>query len=442
MPTRVEETSSLTLVESLMSAIPDVEGASLVARIGERATIVTPSGNIDAGSIELTVDAIDELIAQVLPLEQLQLLLKAGTVQFDLTPSAAVDGAFTVLAASAPGDRWLEIRRRSAIAAVAASEADAVAQLLARSATVAKSEPAISPAEKPAVHRPVGLSSQRPTEPVAQAPAMDAVDTADDDLAVPANLGFPARSDFARDTLMLSEAATTYFGDEASPADPDGSDRDGLRGSSRADNSRTRPSPTVLQWARRRRRVLLTVVPLSVVALFGVGWAAGTRLRSAEPVSVQPAPALRKLKPITGAPAPKRVVAATLPVPTPAAAPSAPARVAAPIAPARAETPIAPAPKVAPDVPTVPAGRLDEHPRAGFSIQVAAVRERDQADKMLVRLVSQGYAGYLVRGQGASADFYRVRVGEFADRKAAEEAATRLERDEWAKPWILKEGSK
>jgi cell division septation protein DedD len=90
----------------------------------------------------------------------------------------------------------------------------------------------------------------------------------------------------------------------------------------------------------------------------------------------------------------------------------------------------------------VPAGRLDEHPRAGFSIQVAAVRERDQADKMLVRLVSQGYAGYLVRGQGASADFYRVRVGEFADRKAAEEAATRLERDEWAKPWILKEGSK
>jgi cell division septation protein DedD len=77
--------------------------------------------------------------------------------------------------------------------------------------------------------------------------------------------------------------------------------------------------------------------------------------------------------------------------------------------------------------------------REGFAVQVAAVRERDEADRMVAKLVTQGYSGYLIRGQGAAADFYRVRVGAFKDRQAAEEVAARLERAEGVKPWIVRE---
>ncbi len=78
-------------------------------------------------------------------------------------------------------------------------------------------------------------------------------------------------------------------------------------------------------------------------------------------------------------------------------------------------------------------------PHEGFAVQVAAVRERDEADRIVARLVNQGYSGYLIRGQGAAAAFYRVRVGAFKDRQAAEDVAVRLERAEGIKPWIVKE---
>jgi cell division septation protein DedD len=74
----------------------------------------------------------------------------------------------------------------------------------------------------------------------------------------------------------------------------------------------------------------------------------------------------------------------------------------------------------------------------GYAVQVAAVRERDEADRIVARLVNQGYAGYLIRGQGSAAAYYRVRVAA-RDRQAAEEVASRLERAEGVKPWIVKE---
>jgi cell division septation protein DedD len=58
---------------------------------------------------------------------------------------------------------------------------------------------------------------------------------------------------------------------------------------------------------------------------------------------------------------------------------------------------------------------------------------------MVARFVSQGYPAYLVRGQGAAAEFYRVRIGAFPARKAAEDVAKKLEGTEGLKPWIVKE---
>src|SRR5882672_2800516 len=124
-------TPSLSLVESLIGAIPVEEGAALVARVGERATIAAKSGSIEVGSVALTVEAMDDLIAQVLPPDQLESLQENGTVHFEFTPPV-IGGEFAVLAASTPGDRWLEIRRRSAsIATASAAVAEAVRQAVA-----------------------------------------------------------------------------------------------------------------------------------------------------------------------------------------------------------------------------------------------------------------------------------------------------------------------
>src|SRR5215470_5049252 len=116
-------TPSMSLVESLIGAIPMEEGAALVARVGERATITARSGSAEVGSVALTVEAMDDLIAQVLPPDQLESLHENGTVHFEFTPRV-IDGEFAVLAASTPGDRWLEIRRRNtAVGTTAAAPA-------------------------------------------------------------------------------------------------------------------------------------------------------------------------------------------------------------------------------------------------------------------------------------------------------------------------------
>ena len=70
---------------------------------------------------------------------------------------------------------------------------------------------------------------------------------------------------------------------------------------------------------------------------------------------------------------------------------------------------------------------------------MAAVRTRDEADRIVTRFVSQGYPAYLVRGEGAAANYYRVRIGAFPDRKSAEDVAKELEGTEGIKPWITKE---
>jgi len=124
------------------------------------------------------------------------------------------------------------------------------------------------------------------------------------------------------------------------------------------------------------------------------------------------------------APSPRPTV---IPQPKPAAA--APKPVTA------APTPVAAAPKPA----TAPApARIDnalaEPGGSGFVVQVAAVRQRAQADTIARRLSGKGYPAFVTT---AGANF-RVRVGKFNDRREAESVAGRLEREEQFKPWITR----
>ena len=153
----------------------------------------------------------------------------------------------------------------------------------------------------------------------------------------------------------------------------------------------------------------------------------------------EPTPAAETLK------APKETATATSSVPAAAAEPAAdkPRPVAAAPAPApprpapiAAAKPVPPPP--APVAATEPAGAPSTALRAGgFVVQVAAVKERGEADTIARRLSSKGYPAFVTTAPGG-VQMFRVRVGKFPDRREAETIAGRLEKEEQFKPWITR----
>lgn len=90
--------------------------------------------------------------------------------------------------------------------------------------------------------------------------------------------------------------------------------------------------------------------------------------------------------------------------------------------------------KTAPPAPAAssePAGN-------GFAIQVAALREPDEADAIVKRLASKGYSAYVVAPAKGQPPVYRVRVGKFKERREADTVAAKLQKEEQFKPWIVR----
>ena len=97
----------------------------------------------------------------------------------------------------------------------------------------------------------------------------------------------------------------------------------------------------------------------------------------------------------------------------------------------------------APAAAAAPKGRtVREAPAApvgdGFTVQVAAVKERGEADTIARRLSTKGYPAYVMAPASGAPRVYRVRVGKFKDRQQAESVAGRLEKEEQFRPWITK----
>jgi cell division septation protein DedD len=111
----------------------------------------------------------------------------------------------------------------------------------------------------------------------------------------------------------------------------------------------------------------------------------------------------------------------------------------------KAETP-APAPPAAPPMTAkpspapaaTPAAASAEPAGAGFAIQVAALREREEADVIVKRLASKGYPAYVVSPARGTATIFRVRVGKYKDRAEADTIAAKLQKEEQFKPWIVR----
>jgi DedD protein len=100
------------------------------------------------------------------------------------------------------------------------------------------------------------------------------------------------------------------------------------------------------------------------------------------------------------------------------------------------KTPAAEPPPVAPGVKTSKPAASDA--AGGFVVQVAAVKERSEADTIAKRLASKGFPSFVTSPSAGAAHVYRVRVGKYSDRREAESIARRLEKEEQFKPWITR----
>lgn len=188
------------------------------------------------------------------------------------------------------------------------------------------------------------------------------------------------------------------------------------------------------------------VVILVVTFLFGVQVGRGVLVQRGTPESTEasaasveePAPPPASASPASGAPitaGEKLSYAERLAAPEPAAEslkkPEAPAEVPTP----RPEAPASPAPVAA---KTASAAASTEPAGTGFAIQVAALKERSEADAIVKRLAGKGYSAYVVAPRPGDPAMYRVRVGKFKDRREADTVAARLQKEEQFKPWVVR----
>jgi twitching motility protein PilT len=103
----------MSLIPSLLTAIIRVDGEALVMHAGDKPYVVTPDGQVDLASRGLTLDAVNGIVSQLLPIEVLRALDEFGAAQYEM-PSRTdfPQEHFTVVAARGGDDVWTEIRRR------------------------------------------------------------------------------------------------------------------------------------------------------------------------------------------------------------------------------------------------------------------------------------------------------------------------------------------
>lgn len=100
-----------------------------------------------------------------------------------------------------------------------------------------------------------------------------------------------------------------------------------------------------------------------------------------------------------------------------------------PAKPARAEAPKAEAPRPEPARAEAPREPAKAEPAKGFTVQVGAYKTREPAEGLRARLQAAGHEAYVAETDGAAGVRFRVRVGVFASREAAQEAAERIAAD-------------
>jgi cell division septation protein DedD len=152
--------------------------------------------------------------------------------------------------------------------------------------------------------------------------------------------------------------------------------------------------------------------------------------------AAQPAPAPVIQEPVSRkAPVPPPPAAASkvpAPAPAPAAAPSE--RTPTTVTSGSQNAPVTPAPAV------VTAAKASDPSGPGFAVQVAAYRDRRDADTLAKQLAAKGYPAFVMDPvKGTSTALFRVRVGKYKTLKDAEAVESRLQTSEQlTNAWIAR----
>ena len=117
-------------------------------------------------------------------------------------------------------------------------------------------------------------------------------------------------------------------------------------------------------------------------------------------------------------------------------APSPPSEALAPAASAGQGRASAPPPSAAAQA-TVPKQPVDNGSRPGaWIVQVISLQDRGAAAAIAKRLTGKGYPAFVLDPAPGAPAIYRVQVGGYPDRRDAEQASRRLEKDEQFKPLV------
>ena len=103
----------MSLVASLLQAMVSVDGEALVMHTGEKPYVIGPAGQVDLARGGLTLEAVTQIVNELLPAEFQQALDEFGVAQYALPSQVEFPREqFTVIAARGGDDVWAEIRRR------------------------------------------------------------------------------------------------------------------------------------------------------------------------------------------------------------------------------------------------------------------------------------------------------------------------------------------
>src|SRR5206468_6289214 len=106
----------MSLVPSLLQAIVKVDGEAMVMHAGDKPYVVSPTGQVELASRGLTLEAVNGIVGQLLPIEIQNALDEFGAIQYELPAPAEFPGEhFTVVAARGGDDVWVELRRRRGV---------------------------------------------------------------------------------------------------------------------------------------------------------------------------------------------------------------------------------------------------------------------------------------------------------------------------------------
>ena len=141
-----------------------------------------------------------------------------------------------------------------------------------------------------------------------------------------------------------------------------------------------------------------------------------------DPTAATPPPAVDDLSYFNRLEKPNQPAEELKPAPARPAARQTPTPVAKEPAPAAKEPALSPA---------EPAG-------PGYALQIAALRDRDEADAIAKRLESKGYAAYVLAPASGTPPVFRVRIGKFKTRRDAETVSAKLQKEEQFNPWITR----